>query len=64
MLSMFCAPSKPPVRLSPLFGHLTQELSAISGLDSLVNPDFVVINSKRLVNPPYLTASLSATVPA
>jgi hypothetical protein len=45
MLSMFCAPSKPPVRLSPLFGHLTQELSAISGLDSLVNPDFVVINT-------------------
>ena len=47
MLSMFSAPTKPPVRLSPLFGHLhlTQELSAISGLDSLVNPDFVVINT-------------------
>ena len=42
MLSMFCAPIKPPVRLSPLFGHLTQELSAISGLDSLVNPELEI----------------------
>jgi hypothetical protein len=48
MLPMFfaiCVPIKPPVRLSPLFGHLTQELSAFSGLDSWVNPDFVVINT-------------------
>ena len=38
---MFCTQIKPPVRLSPLFGLLTQEMSEISSLGSWVNLDFV-----------------------
>jgi len=50
---MFCTPIKRPVRLSPLFGNLTQELSAIFGLGGEVDPDKGLIDPRmdRRVEP-------------
>ncbi len=38
-LPLFCAPIKPLGPMVPLFGHLTRELSTISGLGGEVDPD-------------------------
>jgi len=46
MMLQFGAAIKPPVRDIPRFGHLTRELSAISGHDGGVVPEFGLIDTR------------------
>ncbi|WP_106610349.1 hypothetical protein [Shimia abyssi] len=46
MMLQFGASIKPPDRDVPRFGHLTRELSAISGHDGGVVPEFGLIDTR------------------
>jgi len=46
MLWLFCAPIKLSVRFVPWFGHLSRELSAISGLGGRFGRIFCPIDTR------------------
>ena len=45
-MPLFCALIKPLGPMVPLFGHLTRELSTISGLGGEVDPDIGLIDPR------------------